>query len=342
MSTEPREKESTNTASKHICQDRLPPKTDPVSDYLAPCLESQKNEPKEKLSPSSKSSYKEYYYKENSRKILKNYSFDYLTSFINQKNDKIPEDFLSKKNISSMIRSRMVDWMFEVFQAFHSNEDTIFAAVQIMDHYIWKEKNILDDSKIHIIGMISMYLASRIYDEYPFPLEELKQRVGHDLFDIKQLYDMQKKMLDVLDYNVIYPTTYEIIRFLLFDFYSNNKEYIDKINAKHYIETLEDISIYLAKMCNIFEKFITANLIEISFCCLVFAFELIKKNNKTITKNCKNLISDWLCLQLQNFAQTQEKIKEFSITNYCIKYTYELFDSKMFPNLGMTHELYFD
>ena len=342
MSTEPKDIDSTNTASKHICQDRRPPKTDPVSDYIAPCLDTQKKEPKKKLLQTDKCFLQEHYYIEISNSIMKNYSFDYLASFTEEKNDKIPKDFLTKKNISPFMRSKMVDWMLEVFHEIGSNEDTIFAAVQIMDHYLWKEKNILNDSKIHIIGIMSIYLASKIYDEYPISIEDVKQKIAHNVFDIKELHDMEKKILNTLDYNVFYSTTYEIIRFLLFDLFSNNKDYIDEINAKHYIEIMEDVSIYLAKMCNIYEKFITMNLIEISFCCLVFAFELIKKNSKNIPKNCQELISSWLCLQLQNLAQTQTRIKEFVNTNSCIKNTYEMFNSEMFPKLDMTHKLYFD
>ena len=342
MSTEPKEIDSTNTASKHICQEKRPPRTDPVSNYIAPFLDTQKNEPKKKLLLTTNSFLKEHYYKEISSNVINNYSFDFLTSFTLEKNYKIPEEFLTKKKLSSFVRSKMVDWMLEVFQEIGSNEDSIFAAVQIMDHYLFKEKDTITDSKIHIIGIISIYLASKIYDEYPISMEDLKQKVGHNKFDFKELFDMEKKMLNVLDYNIFYPTTYEIIRFLLFDLFSNNKDYIDKINAKHYIEILEDVSIYLAKMCNIFEKFITMNLIEISFCCLVFAFELIKKNSKNISNNCKELINDWLSLQLQNLVPTRTKINEFSTTNYCIKYTYELFNSEMFPKLGMTHKLYFD
>ena len=159
---------------------------------------------------------------------------------------------MDRHSINPIIRTKMVNWMLEVFHSFQSNEDTIFAAVKIMDKYIWKTKDILKSEDIHLIGIVSMYLASKTYDMIPIQMNKLIHLVGHDLFDRKTIKDMERKIIKAINFDLMTPNAYEFIQFLLYDFYLNNKESIIGLKLKKMLDILENCSIWLAKLCNHF------------------------------------------------------------------------------------------
>lgn len=73
----------------------------------------------------------------------------------------------------------MVDWMIEVFTNFKCDDLTFFIAVSLMDRYFMgcaKEQKIGD---LHIIGVTSMFLASKYEDIYPLKMKTVFEKIGH-------------------------------------------------------------------------------------------------------------------------------------------------------------------
>ena len=104
-----------------------------------------------------------FYIKNLSEKALLQYGKNFLKSFSLKANDNttLPEYFMKNHKISTYMRTKMVNWMLEVFYIFHSNEEAFLAAVEIMDKVIFKyKKDILKDVNIHLIGMVCIYIAS--------------------------------------------------------------------------------------------------------------------------------------------------------------------------------------
>ena len=137
----------------------------------------------------------EYYIKEISEELISKYGNYFLKTFDQKNLDIPPSDFMDRHNINPMIRTKMVNWMLEVFHSFNSNEEAIFSAVKIMDKYIWKTKDTLKSEDIHLIGIVSMYIASKTYDMVPMTMNKLIHLVGHDIFDQKTIKEMEKKLL---------------------------------------------------------------------------------------------------------------------------------------------------
>lgn len=64
----------------------------------------------------------------------------YEREFLNQ-NKKIPHNsFLSKHDVTSPYRAKMVDWMIEVMASYKCSERSLFKAIEIMDRYYAKSK----------------------------------------------------------------------------------------------------------------------------------------------------------------------------------------------------------
>lgn len=74
---------------------------------------------------------------------------------------------LSPHKVTHAHRARMIDWMIEVLTNFKCEDQTFFLAVQIMDRYFKEKRPARELSELHVIGVTSMFLASKMEDIYP-------------------------------------------------------------------------------------------------------------------------------------------------------------------------------
>ena len=284
----------------------------------------------------------EYYIKGISDELISKYGNYFLKTFDQKNLDIPPVDFLSRHKINPSIRTKMVNWMLEVFHSFKSNEETIFSAVKILDKYIWKTEDVLKNEDIHLIGIVCMYLASKTYDIVPIQMNNLTHLVGHDIFEQKSIKEMEKKILKTINFDLITPNTYEFIQFLLYDFYINNKESIEGLNLKKMFDILENCSIWLAKMCNHFEKYSSVSPIFLSVSCVMIAYDMMKDNCKLLNENMQKFFKDWLKFLFTNIAKTPENKNEIEKIYKSIGISYNDFEKMNLKNLVQYHELYFN
>jgi hypothetical protein len=110
-------------------------------------------------------------------KYIKNESIKIYTIYENDfyKIKKKLEINIPKNNIllihkiSSFLRSKLIDWMIEVFNAYSSEKQTFFISVQILDLYIYQTKKILTDLDLHLIGITCILIESQF--EYLFSIQ---------------------------------------------------------------------------------------------------------------------------------------------------------------------------
>ena len=105
------------------------------------------------------------------------FNFDKLQSKAYSVN--LRTDILSRHQLTSTMRSKMADWIYEVISQYHCSQETYFLAIHIMDLYIDKCQEVLTDSDIHLLGMVSMFIASKFEDIRPIYLEELVNEIGY-------------------------------------------------------------------------------------------------------------------------------------------------------------------
>jgi len=63
--------------------------------------------------------------------------------------------------ITSHLRAKMVDWMIEVLSSYKMGEECFFRSVKYMDEYFKKSTKNLEVSDLHLIGVASMFMASK-------------------------------------------------------------------------------------------------------------------------------------------------------------------------------------
>lgn len=126
--------------------------------------------------------------------------------------------------LTERIRAKLVDWMIEVLNAFKSAQRTLFLAVKLLDIYI-SNSNGLVPLDLHIIGMTSMFMASKYEDIKPLTLQIVFEKIGHKKVSKANIVAMEKDILNVVNYNIYIPTLYDFLEYLV----ENSDENVNRL-----------------------------------------------------------------------------------------------------------------
>jgi len=110
--------------------------------------------------------------------------------------------FLDRHDINPKLRSRMIDWMVEVFSAFKSQRAAFFLASQLFDTYLFKSKEPVDPKQVHLLGLTCMYIASKMEDIRPLGMKQVTKAIGHKQFGWQEVKDMEFDLLSSFKWKV--------------------------------------------------------------------------------------------------------------------------------------------
>ena len=230
---------------------------------------------------------------------------EYGSSILNEYFDEQENlsDVLQKHTITPVMRLKMVDWMIEIFTIIQTNDITFFNAVNIMDSFFYKSKCSYQPSDLHLIGICSIFIASKFCDINPIRLKFLLEKIGHGKFTREQIIMMEEKILSTLQYDLLKPTIYEFTTFFfqdlfslyennftitnntlknyLRDFINKNSEYVDLSLKKYNFGKIEKILKYTNNLRN-FVKCILIYLMKM--CCQ--DYEIMKEKKPLIAAAC--------------------------------------------------------
>lgn len=75
--------------------------------------------------------------------------------------------------------------MIEVLSSFNCTSSTFFLSVDIMDNYLKLETSKLESRDIHLIGVTSMLIASKIEEVIPFRIGTVIDKMTHGKISAK-------------------------------------------------------------------------------------------------------------------------------------------------------------
>lgn len=195
---------------------------------------------------------KEDFLKRHQRKLneilISNYGSDIYEFSIELENKNYFPDPLERHKIDKDIRTKMVDWILEVLSAYNSEIFTFNLSVQIMDVYLSKCKSVLSNSDVHLIGIVSMFIASKMEDIYPIRMSHVKTKISHGKFSEVEIRNKEKAILEALNFDVIISSNSDFIKTFIYDFIHNNRNQIDKLEMWHHIDAFENTTIFLSKL----------------------------------------------------------------------------------------------
>ena len=95
---------------------------------------------------------------------------------------------------------------------------------------------------MHLVGVTSMFIASKYEEIYPFKLKLVYEKIGHKKISIEEIKKKEQEILEVLNFNLLTPTPNEFT--MLAIQILNTRTEIQR-KTKIY---LEKVCVYLLKM----------------------------------------------------------------------------------------------
>jgi hypothetical protein len=110
------------------------------------------------------------------------------------------------------MRARMVDWMIEVLSNFKCDELTFFIAVSIMDRYFKLTKETKKVEDLHIIGVTSMFLASKFEDIIPLKMKAVYEKIVHRKIEQGAIRQLELDIMQTIQYKIHAPTVLDFLK----------------------------------------------------------------------------------------------------------------------------------
>jgi len=114
--------------------------------------------------------------------------------------------------ITKEYRTKMIDWMIEVCTSFKCAPKTYFIAVTIFDKYMIACKQagrILENTDIHLMGVTSIYLASKYEDVFPLHSKVVSEKIAHGAITPSQILDKERDFLNMFNFEMDFVTYWD-------------------------------------------------------------------------------------------------------------------------------------
>ena len=128
----------------------------------------------------------------------------------------------NQKDINEQMRAILVDWIIEVHFNFNLKEETLFQTIWIIDTYLSYE--ILPRTKLQLLGVTSLLIACK-YNEVIYPKLIEFINITDKAYEIKDILNMEQKILKKLDFNILVPISLRFYDILSKIFNFDNKQY---------------------------------------------------------------------------------------------------------------------
>lgn len=224
---------------------------------------------------------------------------------------KIPDTLLQNHKITSHIRTKMVDWMVEVLSIFDCMDETFFLSVNIMDIFFQKTKKVYRNEDVHLIGIGSMFIASKFQEIYPLSLKNFVHKVAHDMFSENDIKLMEHQILSDIGLEILVSTSvYDFLKTYFYDFFYNNNDLIKKnchINVNNEIKLVSE---YLSKMVLHYEYFYLYENSMKAIGCIITAIKLVGFYLKDkFSQNERNIYNQWVLFLLDQDNFDKQKME---------------------------------
>lgn len=278
-----------------------------------------------------------YYWKKENKRLIRVYGN------IVYKNCKFVDlqicfpDPLKNHSIDSNFRTKLVDWIFEVINAFGFNEMTTFLTIFIIDAYLYKTKKKLKNEDLHIIGVTSLFIASKYEEVTPIHMHDLIEKICHNRFSENDIKKKEREILENLEYQIIIHSVGDFLKNHFCEFRITNKQIIDS-NIENYFKSMEQISVYISKVILHSDAFsLYKNSIK-AIACIVISFEILR-SQITISKENEKIIKEWILLLMDDSEYNPDDIN--NLYNKIADYYAEFQQLKISHNLIKTSKLPF-
>ena len=124
----------------------------------------------------------------------------------------------------------MLDWMIEVTSSYKFSDKGYFDSVQLMDRYFEKETTALLSSRLHIVGVTSMLIASKINELNPLKIKTVFEKIAHRKLSLNDILVTEANIIHKLDYKLNAFTFYDLACIKLSVYFYSDKRILHKVD----------------------------------------------------------------------------------------------------------------
>ena len=175
--------------------------------------------------------------------------------------------FLKHHPIPDKLRAKLMDWMIEVLTIYHQREETFFRCFQLFDTFLYLTKDPLPISKLHLIGVSCLAIASKQEEVSPLRLLNIQEDICKSKYTTNELIETELLILMTVDFRTHIPNLFEIIRTgLSLAVWEDNE-------TSQFVET---VTVLIGKMCLFSYELITQlSILELAACAICIALKLV-------------------------------------------------------------------
>ena len=125
-------------------------------------------------------------------------------------------------DINEQMRAILIDWLVEVHYRFRLKSKTLFQTVWIIDAYL--SLNQITRAKLQLLGIASLLISCKSQEIYYPQLNEFID-ITDGAYVKNELIEMEKKVLKVLDFNIVAPTANDFYNIIAKAFCFDQKQF---------------------------------------------------------------------------------------------------------------------
>ncbi|CAI0382147.1 unnamed protein product [Linum tenue] len=147
-----------------------------------------------------------------------------------------PRYMANQFDINERMRGILIDWLIEVHYKFELMEETLYLTVNLIDRFLAVHSVVR--KKLQLVGVTAMLLACK-YEEVSVPVVDDLILISDKAYSRKEVLDMEKLIVNALQFNMSVPTPYVFMKRFLKAAQSDKKV----------CELLELLSFFLIELC---------------------------------------------------------------------------------------------
>lgn len=241
-----------------------------------------------------------YYLKKENKKLLKVYGSSIYKYSLDLDSLSAAPDPVKNHKIEKKYRTKLVDWLFEVFNVMNCQESTIYLTIHLLDYFMFKySKKPLTNEDLHLIGVSCLFIASKYEDTIPIFMNDLKVKICHNRFSDKSLKEFERLIMDTVDFGVHLTSSADFIRTFFYEFKTSNKSIITSEDNSTIFSEIEIFSIYISKVILHSDEFSCYRNSIKAISCIVIGFEIVR-TNRNFSNKLEEILKSWILSLIEN------------------------------------------
>jgi len=114
-------------------------------------------------------------------------------------------------SINDKMRAVLVDWLVEVQVQFKLLQETLFSTISIVDRFLAVEGLTITRSKLQLVGVAAMFLASKVEEVYAPACSDFVY-ITDNAYTEDAIKQMEMKILQTLKFNLFEPLSLHFLR----------------------------------------------------------------------------------------------------------------------------------